>query len=114
MVALYTCQACLDDRHGECELGHPVPPGVYGGSLCQCPCRRDPHWNNPERVHDELQQIVKNLIDFEKLSKNIPYDPNKDYHRLPISKVPEVPNGTTRRRMGKKKMQLRGRKKRSL
>ena len=38
MVQLYTCQACLDALHEECERGHPAKAGNFGGRSCVCPC----------------------------------------------------------------------------
>jgi hypothetical protein len=70
MVYLYYCQACEKDDHKHCELGTPAPKGHYGGSMCRCPCRRDPLWNDPERIHDELQAVINSLIDFEEQSES--------------------------------------------
>lgn len=50
MVMLYTCQACKDGNHGECEGGHPAPEGNYGGSMCRCKCKGDPEY---------MQHLVK-------------------------------------------------------
>ena len=65
MVYLYYCGACEDGRHKECELGHPAPPGVFGGSKCRCPCSGDPLWNDPERTLNQLHKEKIKLIEFE-------------------------------------------------
>ena len=45
MVRLYMCHACKEGRHEDCEIGHPAPKGVFGGSSCICCCggnKREP------------------------------------------------------------------------
>lgn len=69
MVWLYLCKACEDGRHGDCELGHPSPPGTYGGDLCRCPCRGDAKWNTPQWHDEELQKIVQSMLDAQKASE---------------------------------------------
>ncbi len=69
MVRLYLCEACRDSNHGACELGHPCPPGHYGGSLCRCPCRGKADWGTPEYNNRELQKLIESIMDFEKASK---------------------------------------------
>jgi len=71
MVYLYYCQACENGNHGNCELGHPAPPGHFGGSKCRCPCSGDPLWNSPERIHKELQDLVQKIIDHQKASEQV-------------------------------------------
>jgi len=68
MVYLYLCAACQMNNHGHCEIGHPAPPGHYGGSLCQCGCRGNPKWNDPKTIHKELWDTINKLGDFEKKS----------------------------------------------
>ena len=72
MVYIYLCKACEDGRHGDCELGHPCPPGQYGGSLCRCPCKRNPEYNNTKFIAEELRQLIKSMQDFQKAAKEVP------------------------------------------
>jgi len=71
MVYLYYCQACEDGRHKDCELGHPAPPGVYGGSKCRCACSGRPLWNDPDRIHAELMEKLRQLERFEVKSQEV-------------------------------------------
>lgn len=71
MVWLYLCGACEKGNHGACELGHPAPPGVYGGSLCRCGCRGQADWNTPERIEKDLRKLIESIMDHEKASKKI-------------------------------------------
>lgn len=63
MVYLYLCGACKEGRHEECEIAHPTPKGVYGGSKCTCCCngrsieqmaKDDAEWaqNRLQAIHD--------------------------------------------------------------
>jgi len=70
MVYLYYCGACEDGRHKDCELGHPAPPGVYGGSKCRCPCSGDPLWNDPGRIQAQIRRQLKKLDEIQERSKN--------------------------------------------
>lgn len=69
MVRLYTCDACRDDDHKNCDLSHPAPPGHYGGSRCMCPCHGNPNFNDPKVIHKDLMEQLKKLSDFEVSSK---------------------------------------------
>lgn len=45
MVYIYTCQACEQGDHVNCEIGAPMSEGaVSGGSRCRCGCNGDPNW----------------------------------------------------------------------
>ena len=70
MVRLYLCQACQNNNHKKCELGHSVPKGQFGGSLCKCGCRGNPKWNDPYLIHEELSKQLRQLTEFETKSKN--------------------------------------------
>ena len=35
---LYTCQACLDGDHENCERGTSPGKGMFGGKRCICHC----------------------------------------------------------------------------
>ncbi len=71
MVYLYYCKACEEGRHKDCELGHPAPPGVYGGSKCRCPCSGDPLWNDPVRIRKATEKFLDELDKFEKKSRKV-------------------------------------------
>jgi hypothetical protein len=66
MVWIYFCKACEDGNHGACELGHPSPPGTYGGSLCRCPCRGNAKWNTPQWHEEELRKVLESMMDHNK------------------------------------------------
>lgn len=70
MVYLYLCEFCQRGDHKNCELGHPAPPGVYGGSRCRCGCRGDEHWNKPEIIHKELMKQVDEIMNLTKNKNN--------------------------------------------
>jgi FtsZ-binding cell division protein ZapB len=78
MVYLYLCSACQEEKHGRCELGHPSPPGTYGGSLCKCPCRGNAQWNTPEYIQGQLREKIKELLDFEQLNRRIQFPSTLD------------------------------------
>jgi hypothetical protein len=69
MVYLYYCSACEDGDHARCEIGHPAPPGVYGGSKCRCSCNGDPLWNSPERVHQQTMDFLKKWEEIQENSR---------------------------------------------
>lgn len=83
MVYLYLCTACQDHKHGECELAHPAPPGVYGGSLCSCPCRGNPRWNTPEYLEEELHKLSQSIADHQKASEEIMKKSNLEISQPP-------------------------------
>lgn len=61
MVMIYRCQACIDGRHGACEIGHPCPTGQYGGSKCCCGCGGDENYGKPSKL---LENLFSNPEDF--------------------------------------------------
>ena len=66
MVKIYTCQACTENRHKDCELSKPsYPPGSYGGSRCLCSCNGNPHFNDPKAVHNQLIKMIENAAKHE-------------------------------------------------
>jgi hypothetical protein len=71
MVYLYLCKACEEGRHGACEIGHPCPPGQYGGDKCRCPCGGQADWNTPERIEKDLRKLVESIMDHQKASEEI-------------------------------------------
>jgi hypothetical protein len=73
MVYLYYCQACEDGKHENCEGVTPCyPKGSIGGRkcTCTCACNGDPMWNDSQRIHQELQDLVDQIILAEKISKD--------------------------------------------
>jgi len=61
MVMIYRCQACIDGKHGECEIGHPCPPGQYGGTKCGCGCGGDENYGKQSKA---LENLFFNPEDF--------------------------------------------------
>jgi hypothetical protein len=69
MVKIYTCQACTENRHKDCELSKPsYPPGSYGGSRCLCSCNGNPHFNDPDVIHRELMKQLDKITKFDEES----------------------------------------------
>jgi hypothetical protein len=68
MVYLYTCDACLSDNHEHCERTQPAPKGQFGGRHCRCVCNGDPLWNDPQRIHKQLQRDLRRAMSFEEAS----------------------------------------------
>lgn len=66
MAFLYLCKACEEGRHGACDLCTPAPEGVYGGSICTCPCRGNPRWNSPEFLKEELKKVIDDYLHHQK------------------------------------------------
>lgn len=72
MVKIYTCNACTENRHKDCELSKPsYPPGSYGGSRCLCACRGNPHFNDPDVIHRDIMRQLDKITKFEEASKNV-------------------------------------------
>jgi hypothetical protein len=62
MVYLYTCSACSQERHEDCEIGHPAPKGVMGGSKCLCSC----NGRSEEQRDKDWDETVKRTLNNEK------------------------------------------------
>ena len=72
MVKIYTCQACTENKHKDCELSKSsYPPGSYGGSFCRCPCKGDPHFDDPNTVYNQLVKMIEYAAKHEKDSKKV-------------------------------------------
>jgi hypothetical protein len=87
MVYLYLCHACENGNHGACELGHPAPPGVFGGDLCRCPCRGQADWNTPERIDRELRELVQKIMDHQRASEQVNLEVNCPPKKIELKKV---------------------------
>ena len=66
MVFLFLCDACERGDPQHCSKGHPAPPGVYGGSKCNCfSC-------NHKEIAEKCNKIDKTFeIMKEKFNENI-------------------------------------------
>jgi hypothetical protein len=70
MVYLYYCKACEEGKHENCDRTTPCyPKGSFGGRKCTCICNGDPHWNDPQRIHEELQELIDQILRAEKISE---------------------------------------------
>lgn len=68
MVYLFLCDACERGDHQHCSKGHPAPPGVYGGSKCNCFVCNQKHKEIVDEC-DKLDKTFKKMKD--KFNKNI-------------------------------------------
>lgn len=56
-MLIYTCPACEQGNHKSCYGTQNPPPGVYGGSKCNCHCRIKPNqelWNADENCQHNI------------------------------------------------------------
>lgn len=56
---LYTCQACLDENHVECERSTPAPNGTFGGRMCICMC----HGRTNDQIKRDLEDHFKQIME---------------------------------------------------